>query len=122
MKHGILTVYFASFPSYIMNIQHVEKGFHYSDKELVKIAKKIGKLATYCKKIKDESSYIRVDAERRDTEKKRDAIKVAMTVSLPGKVLRAESRRDESLEAVDRCIEKLKTQVLKYKETHMRSR
>lgn len=101
-----------------MNIQHFEKGFHYSDKELIKIAKKIGKLATYCKKIKDDGSYIRIDAEQRDTEKKRDAMKVAMTVKLPNKVLRAESRRPESMEAVDRCVEKLKSQVLKYKETH----
>ena len=101
-----------------MNIQHFEKGFHYNDKELIKIAKKVGKLATYCKKIKDDGSYIRVDAERRETEKKRDTMKVAMTIKLPGKVLRAESRRDDSIEALDRCIEKLKGQVLKYKETH----
>ena len=107
-------------PIKFMNIQHFEKGFHYSDKELIKIAKKIGKLATYCKKIKDESSYIRVDAERRDTEKKSDSIKVAMTVKLPKKVLRAETRKTDSLEAVDRCVEKLKSQVLKYKETHMK--
>jgi len=102
-----------------MNIQHFEKGFHYSDKELIKIAKKIGKLATYCKKVKDESSYIRVDAERRDTAKKSDSIKVAMTIKLPKKVLRAETRKTDSLEAVDRCVEKLKSQVLKYKETHI---
>ena len=109
---------FSSFPPYFMNIQHFEKGFHYSDKELIKIAKKIGKLATYCKKIKDDGSFIRIDAEHRETEKKEDAMKVAMTIKLPNKVLRAESRKTDSMEAVDRCVAKLKSQVLKYKETH----
>lgn len=101
-----------------MNIQHVEKGFHYSAKELKAVATKIGKLATYCNKVKDESSYIRVDAENRKTEKKRDAMKVAMTIKLPSKILRAESRRPEVTEAIDRCVEKLTTQVKKYKELH----
>ncbi len=99
-----------------MNIQHIEKGFHYNTKERELIATKIGKLATYCEKLKDESSSIRVDAEHRKTEKKRDAMKVAMTVNLPGKVLRAESRRPDAVEAIDRCVDKLTTQVKKYKE------
>ena len=101
-----------------MNIQHFEKGFHYNDKELLTVARKIGKLATYCKKIKDEGSYIRVEAEFRKTEKKRDAMKVSITVKLPKKVLRAESRRPDVTEALDRCVEKLKGQVRKYKELH----
>lgn len=103
-----------------MNIQHIEKGFHYTDRQLITIAKKLGKMATYCEKVKDESSYIRIDAEYRKTEKKRDAIKVCITVKLPQKVLRAESRRPEVIEAVDRCIEKLKGQLKKYKELHQK--
>lgn len=102
-----------------MNIQHYEKGFHYNNKQLLTVAKKLGKLATYCQKVKDESSYIRIDAENRKTEKKRDAMKVSITVKLPKKVLRAESRRPDVVEGVDRCIEKLKTQVKKYKELHL---
>ena len=101
-----------------MNIQHFEKGFHYNDKELLTVARKLGKLATYCKKVKDESSYIRVDAEFRKTEKKRDAMKVTVTVKLPKKVLRAESRRPHVVEALDRCTEKLTGQLKKYKELH----
>lgn len=101
-----------------MNIQHFEKGFHYSDKEMLKIAQKVGKLATYCKRVKDESSSIRIEAEYRNTEKKRDAMKVMLTVTLPEKTLRAESRRPDVLEAVDRCAEKLYPQLQKYKEMH----
>ena len=101
-----------------MNIQHYEKGFHYNNKELLSVAKKVGKLATYCQKVKDESSYIRIEAERRKTEKKRDAMKVSITVKLPKKVLRAESRKPDVSEGIDRCVEKLKGQLKKYKELH----
>ncbi len=104
-----------------MHIQHYEKNFHYTDTELLMIARKIGKLATYCKRVKDESSLIRIDAERRNTKKDRDQIKVSMTLELPGKELRAESRRDDAVEAVDRCIEKLEPQVKKYKDLRTRS-
>ena len=109
---------FRPFTHLLMNIQHFEKGFHYTTGELLQIAKKLGKLATYCQRVKDESSYIRVDAEHRKTEKKRDAMKVSITVKLPKKVLRAESRRPEVIEAVDRCTEKLTAQLKKYKELH----
>lgn len=102
-----------------MNIQHFEKGFHYNDRQMLHIAKKIGKMATYCKKLKDESSTIRVEAESRKTEKKRDAMKVMITITLPQKTLRAESRRPDVIEAVDRCLEKLHPQLEKFKQKQM---
>lgn len=108
----------ASFPPNVMNIQHFEKGFHYNDKELLVVARKIGKLATYCKKIKDDASVIRIDSENRKTEKKRDSMKVSVTVTLPKKVLRAESRKPDAIEGLDRCCEKLTGQLKKYKELH----
>ncbi len=101
-----------------MNIQHFEKGLHYDDKELLMLARKIGKLATYCKRVKAEDSFIRVEAERRDTKKDRDMVKVMITVELPHKQLRAESRRNKVIEAVDRCVEKLEPQIKKYKDLH----
>jgi len=101
-----------------MRIQHFEKDVHYNDKELLLLARKIGKLATYCKRLKDEASFIRVEAERRTTQKDRDAVKVMITVELPGKVLRAESRRAGVMDAIDRCIEKLAPQLKRYKELH----
>jgi len=105
-----------------MNIQHFERGFDYSDRQLLLIARKIGKLATYCQRVKDESSSIRVEAERRSTKKGRDRMKVSMTVELPGKILRAESRRPDPVEATDRCIEKLEPQIKKYKELQTQKR
>lgn len=104
------------FPPLPMHVEHYEKGMYYTDKQLVLVAKKIGKLATLCSRLKDESSKIRVETERRETKKDRDAIKVMITVDLPGKTLRAESRRDHVIEALDRCIEKLEAPLTRYKE------
>jgi ribosomal subunit interface protein len=101
-----------------MNIQHFEKGVTITADELVVLARKLGKLATYCKRLKDEASSIRVESEKRDTKKDRDQVKVMMTVTLPKKQFRAESRRPDLLEAVDRCAEKLEPQLMKYKELH----
>ncbi|MBI3332364.1 HPF/RaiA family ribosome-associated protein [Candidatus Peregrinibacteria bacterium] len=101
-----------------MNVQHFEKGLHYSDREFLLLAKKIGRLATYCERLKDEASWIRIDADRRPTEKAQDRIKVTITVELPKAAFRVESRRSTALRAIDRCIEKLEPQIKRYKEMH----
>ncbi len=101
-----------------MHVEHFEKGVRYNDQELLLLAKKIGRLATYCRFLKDESSSIRVEAIHRDTKKDRDQMKVVVTVFLPKKVLRAESRKNYVLDGVDSCIEKLEQQVKTYKEEH----
>lgn len=101
-----------------MHVQHFEKGVRYNDQELLLLAKKVGRLATYCRFLKDEGSSIRVEAERMDTKKDRDQVTVAVMVTLPKKVLRAESRKFNALDALDRCIEKLEEQIKKYKDMH----
>lgn len=117
---GFLVAFAATLSSPSMNIQHFEKGLHYTDQDLLVIARKLGKMATYCKKLKDEASSIRIESERRATKKARDQVKVMITVELPHKILHAESRRPMVVDAVDRCIEKLEPQLKKYKETHTR--
>lgn len=101
-----------------MQIEHFEKGVRYTDKELLQVARKLGKLATYCGKIKDEASVIRVEAEQRPTKKEADTTKVMITVELPQKTFRGESRKKAILDAFDRAVEKLEPQLLKYKELH----
>lgn len=101
-----------------MNIQHFEKGLYYNDQDLLLVAKKLGKLATYCKRVKDEDSFIRIEAERRNTKKERDSIRVAVSVALPNKTLFADSLRATAIEALDRCIEKLEPQVKRFKEMY----
>jgi ribosome-associated translation inhibitor RaiA len=46
-------------------------------------------------------------------------VKVMITVQLPGKVLRAESRRQQVIDAMDRAAEKIEPQLKKYKETKL---
>lgn len=99
-----------------MNLQHIERNFAYTGRELPTVARKIGKIATYCKRVKDSASAIRVEVERQRTKKERDQILVIITVELPEKILRAESRKPDVIEALDRCIEKLEPQVKRYKE------
>lgn len=101
-----------------MHVEHFEKGIKYNDEELILLAKKIGKLATYCRFLMGEGSSIRVEAEKRDTKKDRDQVKVMVTVRLPKKILRVESRKFMPLEALDSCIEKLEGQITKYKDMH----
>ncbi len=101
-----------------MHIEHFEKGLKYNDKELLSVARKIGKLATYCSKLKDEASFIRVEAESRQTKKEDDSVKVMITIELPRKVLRGESRKAGVVEAFDRAAEKLEPQLIRYKEMH----
>lgn len=107
-----------SFPLHSMHIEHFEKGLKYTDKELLSVARKLGRLATYCGKLKDEASFIRVEAEGRPTKKQSDSIKVMITVELPKKVLRGESRKASIVEAFDRAAEKLEPQLIRYKEMH----
>ena len=99
-----------------MRMMHYEKNFHYTDRELLLTARKLGKLATYCKRLKDEDSTIKVEVEKRPTKKARDEIKVTVIVELPGKTLVSDSRKHTYIEAFDRCHAKLETQVKKYKE------
>lgn len=101
-----------------MHVEHFEKGVRYNDAQLVLLARKIGKLATYCRRLKDEGSSIRVEAEREDTKKEADRVQVMVTVHLPKTVLCAESLKNDPLTALDRCIEKLEPQIKRYKEMH----
>lgn len=103
-----------------MHIEHFEKGVRYTDKELLQVAKKIGKMATYCGKLKDESSVIRVEAVHTPTKKAADEVHVVMTVELPGKVLSADSRKKSVIEAFERAVEKIEPQLLRYKEMNTR--
>jgi len=102
-----------------MNIQHFEKNFSFTGRELPTVARKIGKIATYCKRVKDAASAIRIEVERQGTQKERDQIMVIVTVELPEKILRAESRKPDMIEALDRCIEKLEPQLKRYKEKRL---
>lgn len=99
-----------------MQIAHFEKGLTYTDKELLVVARKLGKLATHCSRLKNEASVIRVEAERRETKKERDEVKVTIVVTLPHKTFTADSRKANVIEAFDRAVEKIEPQLIRFKE------
>lgn len=102
-----------------MHIEHFEKGVRYTDTELLQVARKIGKMGTYCSRLKDEASVIRIEAEHRPTKKAADEVHVMITIELPQKTLRSESRKAAVLEAFERAVEKMEPQLLRYKETRL---
>lgn len=99
-----------------MRIAHYENDYTYKTGQLLLLAKKIGRLARYCRRIKDESSLITIETIAQPTKKDRDSVKVMITLTLPEKTLRAESRKADALEAIDRCVEKLESQIEHYKD------
>ncbi len=84
------------------------------------LSKKIMRLTRYCERLKDESSTITVRIEGRDTKKRSDSVKVEVQIALPHKVLRAESRKNNVLDGLDSCLEKLEEQTKEYKERRKR--
>jgi ribosomal subunit interface protein len=105
-----------------LKVTHYEKGYIYTASELLMLARKIGRLSRYCRRMCDEGSSIKVETISRDTKKQRDSVKVMVTIHLPKKILRAESRKPRALDAIDRCCEKLEAQIKKYKAMHTRMR
>ena len=53
-----------------------------------------------------------------DTKKKQDEVAVTVTIELPRARLQATSRKQDAIEAVDRAVEKIEPQLLRYKEKH----
>ena len=121
---NFLIFHFSFFPFFLMplKVSHFEKGYQYTASEALMVAKKVGRLSRYCRAVKDEASEIRVETVSRPTKKQKDSVKVDVTIILPQKQLRAESRKATALEAVDRCCEKLESQIEKYKERHLAPR
>lgn len=101
-----------------MHVEHFEKGVRYTDRERLILTRKVGKLVTYCERLKNDDSCIRVEAMSRATKKKEDHVKVLISIYLPKSTLHAESRHQTAIEAIDRCIEKLEPQLKRYKEEH----
>jgi len=99
-----------------MRLEHYEKGIQYTADDLLLVARKMGKLATYCSRVNVEASVIRKEVKKGKTKKASDEIKVMITIELPKKLLRGESRKSTLREAIDRASEKLEPQLVKYKE------
>lgn len=104
-----------------LHVTHYEKGYVYTASQLLMLAKKVGRLSRYCRTIMDESSMINIETVSQDTKKHRDSVMVMITIRLPHQMLRAESRKGAALYGIDRCVEKLESQIERYKQKHVKS-
>jgi ribosome-associated translation inhibitor RaiA len=101
-----------------MHVLHYEHGLTYTTSELLLLARKLGKLGTYCQRLKDDASHLRLEAEAHDSAKAKDRTIVKLTVTLPKATLHAEANGAKALDAVDRCLAKMLPQLKRYKEMH----
>jgi ribosomal subunit interface protein len=84
------------------------------------IHKKMEKLQTFSKAVKDESSEIQVNISHNDTKKSEDQIELSVTMILPIEEINATAEAENVEAAVMDVKAKLLSQLEKYKAKHHR--
>jgi putative sigma-54 modulation protein len=98
-----------------MQIKIKSQNLSLADSQKEMITAKVEKLQTFADRLGDESAEFRVEIRHETSRKPQDAYVCQITIFAPHAVIRAETR-DESIEnALDSCIEKMKTQIERYK-------
>jgi len=99
-----------------MQVNIHTKGLNLSDEEKNYILKKMEKISSLAKRIKDESSTIKVEIDKDKTKSEQDSIHCIINLHVPKETIRAESRAAWVKEAVDLTKKKLLPQIEAYKE------
>jgi putative sigma-54 modulation protein len=98
-----------------MQIKIKSQNLNLSDSQKEMINAKVGKLSHLADRLGDESTEIRVEVRHEKSRKPSDAYICQLTIFAPQAVIRCETR-DESVEnALDSSIDKIKTQIDRYK-------
>ena len=92
------------------------KGMQLTDEEREYIETKMEKITQLAKRMKDESSVIRVEIHHDKTKSKEDEITCIITITIPKDTLRSEVQASIVTEAVDKAKKMLIPQIEKYKE------
>jgi len=95
-----------------IHTHHVELGV----KRTAYIEEKFEKLSHLAARIGDESSEIKVELEHEEARKTEDAYRCVATLFVPQDTLRAEARNASLETAVDDVLEKLRSQIERYKD------
>lgn len=98
-----------------MKINIHAKGLHLSEQETQYIDQKMEKVTSLAKRLKDESSEIRVEIDLNDTKSKDQAITCVITLFVPRSTIRGEAHGKLVTEAVDLAKQKLIPQIEAYK-------
>lgn len=95
-----------------MHTQHVELSEERKDYFLAKFEK----VTHLAQRLSDESTELKVDLVHQASKRQEDAYECHLTIYVPHDTLRAEAHSDSLENAVDDVIEKIKTQIERYKD------
>lgn len=98
-----------------MKINIKSKNLNLSPKQKEMVLKKIKKLAHFADRLQDESAEFRVELKHGKTRKPMDAYSCQLTIFAPSAVLRAETRGETLENAIDKCLNKIKGPIDRYK-------
>ena len=99
-----------------MNIKINAQHLTLSPKQEEAFRLKIEHLARLASRLEDESSELRMDLIFRETRRPADAYECHLTCFVPQDILRAEAQGASLENAVDEIVDKMKTQIERYKD------
>jgi len=100
-----------------INSQHL----NLSDDQKSSIQAKVERLQNFADRLSDESTEFRVEVKHEKSRKTGDAYICQLTIFAPNAVIRAETRSETIENVVDDCMDKIKTQIERYKSKIQRS-
>ena len=98
-----------------MKINIHAKGFHIKEDETQYVNQKMEKITNLAKRLKDESSEIKVEIDKNDTKKKEETITCIITLFIPHSTIRGVAKGMLVKETVDLAKQKLIPQIEEYK-------
>lgn len=104
-----------------MQIRIKTQHINLSDDQKDLIQTKVEKLQNLADRLNDESAEFRVEIRHEKSRKSSDAYACQLTIFAPNAVIRAEARDGTIENAVDDCLDKIKTQIERYKSKIHRS-
>ena len=98
-----------------MQIKIKSQRLNLSDSQNDLIQTKVEKLQNLADRLHDESVEFRVEVRHEKSRKASDAYACQLTIFAPNAVIRSETRSETIENAVDDCVDKIKTQIERYK-------
>ena len=95
-----------------MQIRIKTQHLNLSEKQRKSIQTKVEKLQNLADRLGDESAEFRVEIKHEKSRKLSDAYICQLTIFAPQAVIRAETRHETIENAVDDCLNKIKTQIV----------
>lgn len=98
-----------------MQIKIKSQNLNLSDSQKEMIEAKVSKLQNFADRLGDESAEFRVEVRHEKSRKAEDAYSCQLTIFAPTTILRAETRNETIENAIDECLEKIRTPIERYK-------